>query len=193
MSAFLVSASLFRVRHYEQSLRNSWLAVSKSQVPLGNDEWHWYFIDEEVERRAWKTQFPFSVGERHKNRIEANEFEFMRLRYTCCQIVSGVDLLTWRFIPLSFLGATSREERELVSGIFHICRKQCRGKRGKKRGYNLSRTDSALDGLSHGLWTWTHVSFAINLTRSHAHVRRNAKHFSAEKTKNKMMITVDDD
>lgn len=169
MSAFLVSASLFR--HYEQSLRSSWLAISKSQVPLGNDEWHRYFIDEEVERRAWKTQFPFSVGERHKNRIKANEFEFMRLRCTCCQIASGVDLSTWFYTP--FLPRCNIEGGERTGfrfTIFHICRKQCRERRGKKRGYNSSRTDRSLDGLLHSLWAW-HGHMSRSRSISHARMR----------------------
>lgn len=93
-----------------------------------------------------KLNFHSLSGEHHKNRIKANEFEFMRLWYTSCQIASGVDLSTWRFISLPFLGVSQRGETTgFRFTIFH--RKQ---QKDGERKEGITR-HGPIDLLLHGL------------------------------------------
>lgn len=164
----LVSASLFRVRHYEQSLRITGLLAGCINLRCHLDMTNGTGISyEKSNGEHEKLNFHSLPGERRKNRIKASEFEFMRLRCTCCQIASGVDLSPRHFIPLSFLVSPERRERESWLPVYHIptsTRNNVGKERRGGRGYNSSRTEG---------WTvaWFMSTYAMDtcLARDQSH------------------------
>lgn len=193
MSKFLVVRHCFEFtvtnNRFEHTEAPGWLYQSRCHLEMTNDTG---ISSRKSNEEYEKLNFHSLSGEGHKNRIKANEFEFMRLRYTSCQIASGVDLSTWRFITPSLPRSITVRRENWFPVLLYFTSTGNNVERDGGRKESTTR-HGPMDLLLHALWARTmNTCFARDQPHAPAcasclQKREKKNSFPEELTKSKTM------